>query len=359
MSRLSEGLNTLVHQPLKGITNLATLGNRAKLESMYRKSGLRKFYEDNKSTILNTGALVGASMLAPGAMAALPGPGYAYLLGAAGTGALQDRARKEKQAAAELQASEQAKKDAANKNLDDTLKGITGGDPNSPVVGSPSNGNYISIQPVIDPSTGQVVYNPTDGNLADTVIGTTPLSGGAVGTGGTASKDQQDLLNEAELQYRLQQEQAGKSKADREQLLKDYSSLISEQQNRILDENAPALYEDLNRRGLLRSSELGNQMAIQREKAAQVLQEQVGGQALNDRDAYIKAMEDANTNYLGGRNSAIQRRYSLEDFARQAKVAKDTGLALQPISTGTPSSKAGDAAMVSAGANVATAMKGK
>jgi len=363
MSKLTAGIKKLKSKPLTGLTNIATFGQRDKLQKAYEKSGLRSIYEDNKSTILNTAAM-GGLMLATGGVGGLVGPGTALGLTAASgvAGASRDKERKDDEKAAILRAAQEQAKADASQRVDDQLSDIVG-DPNSPATGPVSGpGEPIpSINQPIDPVTGQPlpVQPPPTGELIGGVIGDTPNYGGAVNTGGQASKDQQALIDEAELAYKLQQEQAGMSKAEREKMLQEYADLVSQQQNRMLDENAPALYEDLNTRGLLRSSELGNAMGRERAKAAAVLQEQVGMQGLTDRDAYIRSLEDANTNYIQGRSGGIQRRFSLEDFARQASVAKDTGLALQPISTGTPSSKAGDAAMVSAGANVASAMKGK
>lgn len=334
----------------------------SEIKAAYKKSGLRSIYNKNKSAILNSAALAaamytGGALGAPGVLGGGLGAlgttgGLATMAGAIGLGAMRDKKRaKEASLAKQVEAQQRAKDDASNR-LDDILGGVVG-NPNSPVTGTPD----VNYKPVVDPVTGEIV--PTDGSLVDTIVGDTPVSGGAANTGGQASTDQQQLIDEAELAMRLQNEQAGKSKEERAKMLQEYADLIVAQQNRILDENAPALYEDLNTRGLLRSSELGNAIGRERQKAAQILQEQVGLQGLNDREAYVKALEDANTGYIQGRSGAIQRRYSLEDFARQAKVAKETGLALQPISTGTPSSKAGDAAMVSAGANVASAVKGK
>lgn len=360
MSKLSKAVKKYSSKPLKTLTNVATLGQRDKLEKAYRKSGLRDIYEKNKSAILQTGGLLAASTLAPGLVTALPGSGLGLLAAAAGTGALKDKKRAAKASAAKKQEEQQRQKNIAGDQLDDLLEGISGGDPNAPITGgNPTVPGYVSTQPVQPPSSGNMTLPVVPSFNQAPPTAESPYAGGITQTGGQASIDQNRLLEEAILQKQLQEQAAGTSKASREQMLQEYADLISAQQNRILDENTPALYEDLNTRGLLRSSELGNAMARERAKAAAILQENVGLQGLTDREAYIKSIEDANTNYLSGRSGAIQRGLSLEDFARQTKAAQLTGQALAPISTGTPSSKAGDAAMVSAGANVATALKGK
>lgn len=366
ISDITRSAKDLVKHPVSRMAKIATGGMINKdidklKEKVWDNSSLRDIYMKNQHLINTTAGMAAAGILGPAAL------GY-NLTGAAGSiapgllakgigaGALygysSDKKEREKQKLKEQQILEAQNKAAAGQRVDDVLEGITG-DPDSPVTGAPGTAPIPNFNPgpIMDPVSGQP--------LLDDVMGDTPLYGGAVNTGGTASKDQNDLINEAELAYKLQQERAGQSKEERAQMLQEYADLIAQQQNRMLDENAPALYEDLNTRGLLRSSELGNAMSRERAKAAAILQEQVGLQGLSDRDAYIQSMEGASDNYLGGRSGAIQRRFSLEDFARQAQVAKDTGIALQPISTGTPSGKGGDAAMVSAGANVATAIGGK
>lgn len=349
----------------------------SELKVAYRKSGMRDIYEKNKEWIipalvaLGTGgagaaygglAGVGAGALAGGgATAAMVGGGLGLAAGTAGAlyGAKQHDAKND---AKKIQALELANKQAASDRVDKDL-GLITNDPNSPVTGPvdpndpvPTDGTGMDLTEEQQDILNQITQDP---DMIQEVIGEISGTGGAVNTGGQASVDQQQILNEAELQYALQNERAGTSKADREQMLQEYADLISQQQNRLLDENAPALYEDLNTRGLLRSSELGNAMGRERGKAAQILMEEVGLQGLTDREQYIKAMEGNVDNYLQGRSGAIQRRFSLEDFARQAKVAKDTGIALAPISTGTGSSKAGDAAMTAAGAQVVGAFNGK
>lgn len=356
-------LKDLLKHPLTAVPKLATGGLLTKpLNKLTKKtwsnSGIRKEYMKNQRTYNTAAGALAAGVLGPAFLGTtLTGATGAIAPATLGqmvlAGGLMGRKADKKAALQRQQEKELATKAEAGRRLDDYLDDIVA-DPDSPATGNPS------VPPVsLDPSLpGSVPANDPQSWIEQVMGGVSP-TGGAANTGGSASRDQQQLLNEAELQYKLQQEQAGMSKSEREKMLQEYANLITSQQQRILDEKSPEIYEDLNRRGLLRSSYLGESLAKERAKAAQILQEQVGLQGLTDRDKYISSLDDASSNYLSGRSGAIKRRYSLEDFARQAQVAKDTGIALQPISTGTPSSKAGDAAMVSAGANVATAMKGK
>lgn len=267
----------------------------SEIKKAYRKSGLRNIYEKNKSLAL--GALtLGAGPLAAGTLAPVLG--------------LRE---KQKDAQRKVQSSineQQSFKDGANSQLDDLIGNIRGGEPQTSIPGGDRN------FPVLPRSNGGIVQ-----------------------TGGQASTDQNRLLAEAELQRQMGNDFASTQATSRDQMLREYADLISQQQNRILDENAPGLYEDLNTRGLLRSSELGNALGRERAKAASILQEQVGLQGLQDRQANLGELQGVQNQYQQGRYGAIQRGMSLEDFARQVEAAKLTGQALAPIQQPTPSTK--------------------
>ena len=225
----------------------------------YKQSGLRKFYENNKSAILNTAAI--AAVGATGGLSAVPLSGATMIGGGLAAGMSQDKRRKEKIARANELDAANAQKTQASDELDKLLEGVTGGTPGSlpgKVTGQPV---FTGGEPPIDPNTGI----PSELSPA----------GGMTQTGGQASTDQNRLLAEAEAQKKMKEEFASLSKAEKEKALQDYAQIISTQQNRLLDENNPKLMEDLNTRGLLRSSELGNAMGVERGKAAAILQEQV------------------------------------------------------------------------------------
>lgn len=300
----------------------------------YKKSGLRDLYEKNKKSIL-TAAAVAAAAGTGGAIApALGGTlGGGVLLGG-GLGYSLANNKIEKDKKEKILKAAQLQKDNANQELGNYLDAITGQPVSQP-------GNVGSSQPIIAPNQNS-----------------TP-NGGIGLVGGEAGRDEARLLAEAELQKKLGLEGADASQAERSRMLQEYSDLIASQQNRLFDENAPGIYEDLNTRGLLRSSELGNAFGREKAKAASILQENVGLQGLKDREARISDIGGVNDQYLQGRYGAIQRGMSLEDFVRQTKAAQLTGQALAPLPQAAPSSKGGTAAMIGAGANVATAMKGK
>lgn len=286
----------------------------SELKKAYKKSGLRDIYEKNKKGILGGLAVAGSAGLAA-----------PYLI-------MKNQADKKKEG---IQNAINDQKDAqktANNDLDRMIGDIRGNPNQPPYVGQP----VPSANPALNPGT----------------------TGGIVQTGGQASTDQNRLLAEAELQKQMNTEFAGSSKAEREAMLQEYADLISQQQNRILDENAPGIYEDLNTRGLLRSSELGNALGRERGKAASILQEQIGLQGLQDRQAHLSGLAGIQDQYSQGRYGAIQRGMSLEDFARQTEAARLTGQALAPIQQPTPSAKGGSALQGAVGGASAGAQLG-
>jgi hypothetical protein len=318
------------------------------VKNAYVKSGMRNIYEKNKKEILTVAAIAatgglgagvgglaasGAGGLSIGAGAALGGIAGA---GVGGLGAvLKNQSDKAKDKEKAQIAAAQQRQSEAEAGLDDLIGGIrgtpgeigggTGGDPT--FVGEP---------------------------------GILPIDGGMGGSGGQANVDLQRLLAEAEYQRQSGIDFAGGQRDERAQMLQEYADLIAQQQGRMLDENRPQLYEDLNTRGLLRSSELGNALGREQQKAAQILQEQVGLQGLQDRGAYLGQMQGVQGDYLHGRYGAMQRGFSLEDFARQVEAAKLTGQALQPIPayTGGAATKAGQGAMLGGAGQLASSFTG-
>lgn len=354
-------LSNAISHPLKAAVNIGTLGQRDKLEKAYRSSGLRDFYEKNKSTILNTAGIVGASALTGGLAGALGSsgvgfgagagigtgallttPGVYALGGAAALGHLKDKKREVKQAAANFASEQQAQKDKAASNLDQIINGITG--PSSP--SAPTKNNQVSTMPVpqfnggtpyvMNPTTGQPVYQGTPEfqqllNSGQIVFGgSNQLGGKPLGTS-TAQSDAQKILQEAELARQSSTSTLEQQKALRQQQIQDLSNLLTEQAKTQYERQLPGLYEDLNTRGLLRSSELGNQMALRQQQSYEDVANQLAQQQLGYNDQYITGLGGVNTNYLSGRGSALQREFSLEDYANQLKASKELGQAVAPM----------------------------
>lgn len=288
----------------------------SKLSKLYKKTGLRKFVEDWKRPALGA-ALGAAGGLVPGVGPAL----LASLVAGGGiAGYTRTKEKKAKQDAANYQIAQQQSKDKAGDELDDYLDMIGGGGPQvNPGVTPPVPG------PNIHPS-----YNPV----------TNPIPGGGLTpTGSQASLDAQKLLEEANFQ-RDQQLQGQTDRAgQRRQYLDELSGLLNQQSEREFTESLPGLYEDLNTRGLLRSSALGESMSKEKSKMAARINEQIAMQGLQDRMAGVGELGGIEDQYLKSRYGAMNRQMSLEDFVRQTEASKLLGMATAPITPAVPSGK--------------------
>ncbi len=106
-----------------------------------------------------------------------------------------------------------------------------------------------------------------------------------------------------------------------------------------MSEAAPGIYEDLNSRGLLRSSELGNAMAreqrgLQAQTTNQLAQYGVQGQTDD-----LKNYTGIQNQYNQGRNSALSREFSVEDYQKQVQTGKEMGEMYANLAPKAPSTK--------------------
>lgn len=248
-----------------------------------------------------------------GSTAALP-----LKAAAAGTayGLVKENKRKEEQKAKAFANEQQAKKDEANANLDDIIAGITGpSTPNAPISTQPYNPtmNYGVPQ--------QNVYVDESGNV---------VGGGINTAAGEAGKSAAQILAEADLARRYREETLGKTKEAQAASVEELQRILNEEAATKYQRELPALYEDLNTRGLLLSSELGTQMSKRQQESAQDIATEIAKARLGYDIGNIGELKDISEGYLGGRGSALQREMSLEDYARQLAAAKQLGAATTP-----------------------------
>jgi hypothetical protein len=81
----------------------------------------------------------------------------------------------------------------------------------------------------------------------------------------------------------------------------------------------------LNSRGLLRSSALGEKVGLEASKLSRQTSEQLALQGISDYGKTVDNMGTIENAYLGARGTALQRRFSLEDFDRQVAAGKELG----------------------------------
>lgn len=165
--------------------------------------------------------------------------------------------------------------------------------------------------------------------------------GGIEGGVFVGGRDEAKLLAEAELAKTLKGQTLDAASAERSKRLDDLSGILIKQQKAQLEDSLPDIYEDLNTRGLLRSSALGDRVSKEQGKLARLTSEQLALQGLQDRDADINSRIGLQDTYLSGREGAIARRFSLEDYENQFEKSKQLGALMTPTQPSTPSAKGG------------------
>lgn len=284
----------------------------SELDVAYRKSGLRNIVENYKTTGMGAGAGGSLAVLAAAA-AGVSNPAMLALyggLGAGGGGLIGYGRDRERRAELEYNReveSQQAARDRSGNELDDMLDQIGGR--------TPGNGDSADPTPVIE-------GDPFEQPFPDV---------GARGGTSDAALDAKRLLEEAEFQRNFGLGTAQEQQVAREQYLSELGDLLTQRNERQFGEIRPEIYEDLNTRGLLRSSALGNSLASEQAKLEAAAQEQLALQGLQDRKANLSDISGVNNQYLMGRQQALGRQFSLEDYARQVSASKLLGEAMAPV----------------------------
>lgn len=210
----------------------------------------------------------------------------------------------------------------------------------------------LNVNPALN--TPSSLPSVPSGNIAPT----TTNQGGFFNAGnntnyGNALVDTQRILAEAELQKNLASQTLTAQNDARKKYLTDLSGLLQEQQRQQLSTELPGIYEDLNTRGLLRSSGLGNELGRRQSELAAQTSSELARQGLTYSDEYTSGLGGIQNAYLGARNSALQRRFSLEDLDTNVRASKELGFALQPQPQS--NSKGNTLAGTSVGASIGSA----
>jgi hypothetical protein len=189
---------------------------------------------------------------------------------------------------------------------------------------APNPGNGSNPTPVNANPTATLPFNPADALPSAPVTVRTPNGGLALGNT-TAGIDEGKLLAEAEMQKQLRQQTYEQQVAGRKSMLDELSGVLQKQQAGMMSDQMPGIYEDLNTRGLLRSSALGEKVGLEQSKLARQTSEQLALQGITDRNSAINDLGSIEDSYLSGRGAAMSRRFSLEDFDRQVAAGEKLG----------------------------------
>ena len=277
----------------------------------------------------------------------------ASLLSGAGlVGYEENRKKKAEEKARENLAKQQ--KSEATDDIGNIIDGITGGgDPNAPITQPIPNNPTPSVGILPDgtpvpPSVDRTVGLPTSN-----------LQGGVNTEAGAAGKSAAQILAEADLARQYREETLGKTRAAQGTSIEELQNLLNQEAQIKYQRELPGLYEDLNTRGLLMSSELGNQMSKRQQESAQDIALQLAKAKLGYDDSNIGEIKDISEKYLGGRESALGREFSLEDYARQLEASLKLGQATGNITPYQGTSKMGNIGQAAATAGVSGYLSSK
>lgn len=164
-------------------------------------------------------------------------------------------------------------------------------------------------------------------------------NGGLIQNGTQAAMDSSQIANEAALQAQLATQSQQGVTAQRAKYLKDLTGLLNQNAQNQLNDQAPGIMEDLNSRGLLRSSALGNSMATAAKSLTANTTNQLAQQAIAGETSDLGNLTGIQNTYNQGRNSALQRQFSVEDYNNQLAAGKALGDQYANIKPQTPSTK--------------------
>lgn len=246
------------------------------------------------------------------------------------------------------------------------------GNPTAPQPGQP--GQPSAPQPAFTPtnSANQAPDTVTAGNNPNTNVAPSTVNsqvegapiysaspnnpgpnGGLVINGTQASQDASQIANEAALQQQLSTQSQQGVTAARAKYLQDLTGVLNQNTANQLNDQAPGIYEDLNSHGLLRSSALGNSMATAAKSLQANTTNQLAQQAIAGETADLGNDTTIQNTYNQGRNSALQRQFSVEDYNNQIAAGKAMGEQYANLRPQTPSTK--DQAAVAAAPSLAPA----
>lgn len=196
-------------------------------------------------------------------------------------------------------------------------------------------GNNPQTQPATSTPNNQVQGAPQYSANPNNI----PPMGGLTSTQTDASNDAQRIAQEAALQQQLStQTQQGITDA-RKKYISDLTDLMNQNVNQQMSEQLPGIYEDLNTRGLLRSSALGNSLATTRGNLIKDNTLNLEKTALDNENADLNNYNTIQNNYNAGRNSALSREFSVEDYQRQIDASKMLGDEAAKLKPQAPSTK--------------------
>jgi hypothetical protein len=133
------------------------------------------------------------------------------------------------------------------------------------------------------------------------------------------------------VRQRLQQEQAATDEATkRKQYTGELANILNTENERQFKLDQPGILEDLNARGLLNSSGVGDALAKRRQELAGAAETQLAQANLADKESVLPLYRNAIQTQQNFQSAGIQRDFSLDDFLRQTNAAIQIGQSTMP-----------------------------
>ncbi len=195
------------------------------------------------------------------------------------------------------------------------------------------NPGPAGLQPATTPTVGAPLTSTPDPNNPGQSIGI-PVVGDPLQNSVPKVIDQSVIEQEGIRQQEQQRQALAAQDAIRAGRLNDLKTLLSQQEDRQFSENAPGIYEDLNSRGLIQSSGLGEALAREKAKLAANTNDQLTQQGLADRDADVSGIGDILSKLQSFQTSGLERKFTLQDFQNEADLAQKLGATNAPTIAG-------------------------
>ncbi len=149
--------------------------------------------------------------------------------------------------------------------------------------------------------------------------------GGLHGGNTAGGFDESKILAEAEMAKKLREDTFHQQRDMRQRYMSDLSGVLQKQQDAQLSEETPEMLEELNSRGVLASSGVGNALSQRKKELATNTSLRLAEMGINQDNAAVADLGSIENSYLTGREGALGRRFSLEDFDRQFRAGKELG----------------------------------
>lgn len=133
------------------------------------------------------------------------------------------------------------------------------------------------------------------------------------------------------VRQRIQEEKAAQTEeGKRKQYISELSGLLTQNADRQFELDKPGMLEDLNARGLLHTSAVGDRYADRRKELAEGTSLQLAGADLDNKNALLDLYRNAGATQRGFQTGGLQREFGLEDYSRQFQDALRFARETQP-----------------------------